>query len=75
LNMPFGFHSHTSSSSQHGQQLPGALPGILQAAHNLGSIGAPAGNLNNVLSTRTTAGTARLDPSRATSNTNSGGQQ
>lgn len=74
LIMPFGFHSHTSSSSQHEQQIPGAFPGILQAAQ--GSIGAPVGNLNNVLSARTTAGTDRLDPSRATSShTNSGGQQ
>jgi hypothetical protein len=52
-NMPFGFHSHTSSSSQHAQQIPGAASGILQAGHSLGSIGAPAGNLNNVVPART----------------------
>jgi DDB1- and CUL4-associated factor 7 len=75
--MPFGFHSHTSSSSQHAQQVPGgAASGILQAAHNLGSIGAPAGNLNNILPATTIAGTDRLYPSGATSlNTNSAGQQ
>jgi DDB1- and CUL4-associated factor 7 len=78
-NMPFGFHSHTSSSSsQHAQQVPGAATasGILQAAHNLGSIGAPAGSLNNIGSARTVAGTDRLYPSGATSlNSNLGGQQ
>jgi DDB1- and CUL4-associated factor 7 len=66
--MPFGFHTHTSSSSsQHAQQVPGATSGILQAAHNLASIGAPAGNLNNIVPARTTAGTDRLYPSGAPS--------
>jgi DDB1- and CUL4-associated factor 7 len=78
--MPFNFHSHShtsSSSSQYAQQIPGAASGILQAAHSLGSFGAPAGNLSNVLTPRTTAGTDRLYPSSATSsnsNANSGGQ-
>ena len=76
--MPFGLHSRTSSSSQHAQHAPGAASGILQAAHSLGSIGAPAGNLKNLVPARTEAGTDRLYPSGATSlnsNSNSGGQR
>lgn len=72
------FHTHSSSSSQHNaQQMPhGAASGILQAAQQLGSFGAPSGNLNNAISGRTTAGTDRLYPSSGTtmSNANSGGQ-
>lgn len=44
----------------------GAGAGILQAAQNLGSFGAPTGNLNNAISGKTTAGTERLYPSSGT---------
>jgi WD repeat-containing protein 68 len=74
--MPFSFHTHAPSSSSQHAQIPGAASGILQAAHNLGSFGAPTGNLDNV-ARRTTAGTDRLYPSGATplsSILNSGGQ-
>lgn len=62
--MPFHIHSSSSSSQHNVQQMPlGAAAGILQAAQNLGSLGAPTGNLNNAISGRTAAGTDRLHPS------------
>lgn len=66
----------SSSSSQHNAQHFGAASGILQAAQHLGSIGAPAGNLNNAISRRTTNAAAdRLYPSSGImSNSTSGGQ-
>lgn len=52
--MPFNSH-HSSSQQPHN-----AVSGILQATQSLGSVGAPTGNLNNAISGRTPAGTARL---------------
>jgi WD repeat-containing protein 68 len=73
--MPFNLHSSSSSSQNNAQQLPhGAASGILQAAQNLGSFGAPTGNLNNAVSGRTTAGTDRLYATGDTSNSNLTGQ-
>jgi DDB1- and CUL4-associated factor 7 len=53
----------------------GAASGILQAAQNLGSFGAPGSNLNNAVSgsRTTTAGTDRLHPSSGNMSS-SGGQ-
>lgn len=60
--MPFHIRSSFSSSSQHNAQhmILGAASGALQAAQNLGSFGAPTGNLNNAISGVTAAGTDRL---------------
>lgn len=86
--MAFHSHSHAhaalpSSSQQNAQQAShGVASGLLQAA-NLGSIGAPAGNLTNAISgraagtstTSTPAGTDRLYPSSGDmSSSTSGGQ-
>lgn len=76
------FHNHHRSSSSvssqpyHGQQPPvNASTGLLQAAQQLGSFGAPTGNLTNSTTGRTTAGTDRLYASSGTmSNVNAGGQ-
>lgn len=73
--MPFNGHSSSSSSQQSAQQLShSAVSGILQATQNLGSFGAPTGNLDNAISGRTTAGTDRLYTNTAgstsTSNSN-----
>ena len=70
------FNPHSSSSSQHNaQQMPhGAAAGILQAAQNLASFGAPTGNLENAISGRTTVGTDRLYSSSGNiSNSSQGG--
>lgn len=71
-------HSHSNTSSHHNaQHMPlGAASGILQAAQNLGSFGAPGSNLDNAVSGRTTtAGTDRLYPSSGNmSSATSGGQ-
>lgn len=54
---------------------PGAASGILQAAQNLGSFGAPTGNLNNVITGQTTAGTDRLYTSVGHTSTSNLGAQ
>ena len=57
--MPFHIYSPSSSSQHNAQQMPpGAASGVLQAAQNLGSIGAPTGNLNSAISGRTAAATS-----------------
>lgn len=61
LHLPH-FHSR-SASQQDNAFAPSASSGILQATQNLGSFGAPTGNLNAVASSRTTAGTDRFLPS------------
>ncbi|TAQ91139.1 hypothetical protein B7494_g499 [Chlorociboria aeruginascens] len=76
--MPFHIHSSPSSQSQqNAQHAPiGAASAIVQAAQNLGSIGAPAGNLSTALSGRI-AGTDRFyteGTEGAMSNSNPGGQ-
>jgi DDB1- and CUL4-associated factor 7 len=76
--MPFHLHSSSSSSQNNAQQMPhGAASGILQAAQNLGSFGAPTGNLNNAISGQTTtSGTDRLYSSSGTTpGSNSGEAQ
>ena len=75
--MPFHIHSSSSSSQHNAQQVPlGAASGIVHAAQNLGSFGAPTGNLNNAISGRTAAGTDRLYTSTGSmSNTTQGGGQ
>lgn len=77
VQMPFHIHSSSSSSQHNAQQVPlGAASGIVQAAQNLGSFGAPTGNLNNAISGRTAAGTDRLYTSTGSmSNTTQGGGQ
>lgn len=75
--MPFHIHSSSSSSQHNAQQMPpGAASGVLQAAQNLGSFGAPTGNLNSAVSGRTVAGTDRLYTSTESmsSSTHGGGQ-
>ncbi|PBP27576.1 WD domain-containing protein [Diplocarpon rosae] len=65
VEMPFNFpHSHSRSTSQQENAFtPGASSGILQAAQQLGSFGAPSGNLNAVASSRASGGTDRFLPS------------
>ena len=76
--MPLPGHHHSSSASAShnapsGQQ--GAASGLFQAAHTLGSVGAPAGNLRVATSGTTAAGTDSLYPSSGnTPGLNSGGQ-
>jgi len=62
--MPFNIHP---SSHHNAEQSHRAASGILQAAQNLGSFGAPTGNLNNAISGTATAGTNKLYPSTTTS--------
>ena len=78
VQMPFHIHSSSSSSQHNAQQVPpGAASGIVQAAQNLGSFGAPTGNLNNAISGRTAAGTDRLytTPAGSMSSSTQGGGQ
>ncbi|KAH8816497.1 WD40-repeat-containing domain protein [Xylogone sp. PMI_703] len=74
--MPFNLH-HSSSAAEHNAQMrPGAASGILQATQSLGSFGAPAGNLNNAVSSNkpATAGTDRQHAAGGTmSSSNPGG--
>ncbi|KAG0645605.1 putative WD repeat-containing [Hyphodiscus hymeniophilus] len=71
--MPFHFHSSSDSSQHNAQQVPlGAASGVLQAAQNLGSFGAPTGNLNSAISGQTAAGTDRLHKSESMSGSNHG---
>ncbi|CAL3970387.1 unnamed protein product [Diplocarpon coronariae] len=67
--MPFNLpHSPSRSTSQQENAFtPGASSGILQAAQQLGSLGAPSGNLIAVASSRAAAGTDRLLPSNGPS--------
>jgi WD repeat-containing protein 68 len=74
--MPFHIRSSSSSSPHNAQQMPfGAASGILQAAQNLGSFGAPTGNLNSAVSARTAAGTDRLYATESMSGPTHGGGQ
>jgi WD repeat-containing protein 68 len=74
--MSFHIHSSSSSSQHNVQQMPlGAASGLLQAAQNLGSVGAPTGNLNSALSGTTATGTDRLCTTESMSgSTQAGGQ-
>jgi WD repeat-containing protein 68 len=76
--MPFNIHSSSSSSQYNAQHLPlGAASSVIQAAQNLGSFGAPTGNLQNAISGRTTAGNDRLYSAGGTTgmpSSTSGGQ-
>ncbi|KAK0113605.1 hypothetical protein ONS95_013850 [Cadophora gregata] len=69
--MPFNFpHIHSRSTSQQDNTFaPSAASGILQATQNIGSFGAPTGNLNAVATSKTTAGTDRFLPSSGPSPT------
>ncbi|CZT09675.1 hypothetical protein WAI453_004664 [Rhynchosporium graminicola] len=73
--MPLHFpHLHSRSSSQQENATPSqsASSGILAATRNLGSFGAPTGNLNAEASNRTPAGSDRyLPPKEASINSNS----
>ncbi|KAI9743563.1 MAG: hypothetical protein M1818_002878 [Claussenomyces sp. TS43310] len=65
--MPIHGHPHPSSSSagaHHNaqQQSFGAVSGLLQATHTLGSVGAPAGTFGPATSETTAAGTDALYP-------------
>jgi len=66
-------HGHHHSSSGHNQ--PGTAAGIFQAAHALGSIGAPTGNLRAAISGTTGAGTDILLPGGSSSSVHHGGGQ
>ncbi len=76
--MPLPGHHHSSSASG-SHNLPSIQPGaasvLYQAAHTLGSVGAPAGNLRGATSGTTTAGTDTLYPSSGNApGLSSGGQ-
>ncbi|CZR56042.1 related to WD-repeat protein An11 homolog [Phialocephala subalpina] len=67
---PFNFHRHSHSQSENAHLPPGAASGLLQAAQNLGSFGAPTGNLN----TLSTASTDLYNATNSNSNAGAGGQ-
>lgn len=76
--MPLPGHHHTSSGSASHiipSNQPSAASGLYQAAHTLGSVGAPPGNLRVATSSTTAAGTDNLYTSGGNvPGLNSGGQ-
>lgn len=67
---PFNFHRHSHSQSENAHLPLSAASGLLQAAQNLGSFGAPTGNLNTLSS----ASTDLYNATNSNSNTGAGGQ-
>ena len=61
LDPAMPFHLHSSSQHNAQQMPPGAASGILQAAQ-LGSIGAPTGNLSQATANKATVGIERSPP-------------
>ena len=73
--MPLPGHHHTSSGSASRNVPSGAASGLFQAAHTLGSVGAPAGSLRVATSGTTATGTDNsYTPGGNVASLNSGGQ-